>query len=295
MNKKVFMRIVNDLSCDEYFTLRYNVVKQVGLSPIQKCTAAMRMLVYGMLGDACDEYVKIGSSTAIECLKRFCDGVVHLYEGFYLRKPNGEDLERLLRVAKDRGFPHMIGSIDYMHWEWKNCPVGWQGQFTGGHQGTAMVILESVASFDLWIWHAFFGFPGTLNDINVLDRSPVFDDVEQGKTPKVNFIVNRRHYDLTYYLADGIYPKWPIFIQSIRGPQGEREKLFVERQQAYRKDVEQTFGVLQSRFQIIRQPARLWDLSDLSTIMRACIILHNMIVEDERVNYAYNQGLAEYD
>ncbi|GAA0147778.1 hypothetical protein LIER_07396 [Lithospermum erythrorhizon] len=161
-NKKVFMRIVNDLSCDEYFTLRYNAAKQVGLSPIQKCTTAMRMLPYEMPGDAYDKYVKIGLSTAIECLKRFCDGVVHLYEGIYLRKPNGEDLERLLRVVEDRGFSGMIGSIDYMHWEWKKCPVGWQRQFTGGHQGTATVILEAIASFRsldmaciLWIaWYS---------------------------------------------------------------------------------------------------------------------------------------------
>jgi hypothetical protein len=31
-----------------------------------------------------------------------------------------------------------------------------------------------VASQDLWIWHAFFGMPESLNDINVLDRSPIF-------------------------------------------------------------------------------------------------------------------------
>ena len=24
-------------------------------------------------------------------------------------------------------------------------------------------------SFDLWIWHAFFGLPGSNNDINVLE------------------------------------------------------------------------------------------------------------------------------
>ncbi|GAA0150709.1 hypothetical protein LIER_09587 [Lithospermum erythrorhizon] len=179
MHKKVFMRIVNDLSSEyEYFTLRYDAAKKVGLSPIQKCNAAIRMLAYGMPGDACNEYVKIGASTAIECLKEFCKGVIHLYEGIYLRKPNTEDLERLLRVAEDRGFPGMIGSIDCMHWEWRNCPVGWQGQFRGGHQGAATIILEAVSSFDLWIWHVFFGLPGTLNDINVLDRSPVFDDLE---------------------------------------------------------------------------------------------------------------------
>jgi len=45
--------------------------------------------------------------------------------------------------------------------------------------------------------------------------------------------------------------------------------------------VERAFGVLQSRFAIIRGPARPWDIETLALIMRACIIMHNMIVEDE--------------
>jgi len=125
-----------------------------------------------------------------------------------------------------------------------------------------------------------------LNDINVLDRSPVFDDVEQGKTPSVNFYVNQRPYDMTYYLADGIYPSYPTFVKSIRLPQSEPDKLFAQHQEGCRKDIERAFGVLQARFKIIREPARLWDIADLSIIMRSCIILHNMIVEDERDSYA---------
>ncbi|KAK2354305.1 hypothetical protein QL285_091842 [Trifolium repens] len=46
------------------------------------------------------------------------------------------------------------------------------------------------------------------------------------------------------------------------------------------------FGVLQTRFKIIRELARLWDIDDLSIIMRSCIILYNMIVEDERDSYS---------
>jgi hypothetical protein len=30
------------------------------------------------------------------------------------------------------------------------------------------MILETVATHDLWIWHAYFGMPGGCNDINVL-------------------------------------------------------------------------------------------------------------------------------
>ena len=65
-------------------------------------------------------------------------------------------------------------------------------------------------------------------------------------------------------------------------------------QEAYRKDVEQAFGVLQSRYTIIQYPGRLWDQAELTYIMKTVIILHNMTVEDEEAsefegNYEYNQ------
>lgn len=40
--------------------------------------------------------------------------------------------------------------------------------------------------------------------------------------------------------------------------------------------------MLQARFAIISRPARLWKNKDLDVVMKACIIMHNMIVEDER-------------
>jgi hypothetical protein len=53
-------------------------------------------------------------------------------------------------------------------------------------------------------------------------------------------------------------------------------------QEALRKDVERAFGVLQACFAIVAQPARGWSSKNLNQIMITCIILHNMIVEDER-------------
>ena len=52
-------------------------------------------------------------------------------------------------------------------------------------------------------------------------------------------------------------------------------------QEGYRKDMERAFGVLQARFAIIKRP-RFWDKRVLHDIMTACVILHNMTVEDER-------------
>jgi hypothetical protein len=68
------------------------------------------------------------------------------------------------------------------------------------------IILEAVASQDLWIWHAFFGMPRSLNDINVIDRSPIFAALAEGRTTPVNYTINGHEYTMGYYLADEIYP-----------------------------------------------------------------------------------------
>ncbi|XP_074325375.1 uncharacterized protein LOC141662739 [Apium graveolens] len=297
MGRHVFLRIVDALSnFDPYFQQRIDAVGRKGLSPLQKCTAAIRMLAYGISADAVDDYVRIGETTAIECLKRFVSGVITIFEGEYLRTPNSNDVQRLLQMGEARGFPGMMGSIDCMHWQWKNCPKAWKGMFMNGHKGVATIVLEAVASSDLWIWHAFFGVAGSNNDINVLDRSPVFDEVLQGRAPEVNYTINGNNYNTGYYLTDGIYPEWTTFVKTIPRPQNEKRKLFSKYQESQRKDVERAFGVLQARFAIVRGPARFWDKADLGRIMRACIIIHNMIVEDERDTYATQFGpLPIYD
>jgi hypothetical protein len=66
------------------------------------------------------------------------------------------------------------------------------------------MILEAVASQDLWIWHSFFGLLGFLNDINVLQRSPLFQRLTSRTSP-VEYFVNGNKYTMGYYLADGIY------------------------------------------------------------------------------------------
>jgi hypothetical protein len=47
------------------------------------------------------------------------------------------------------------------------------------------------------------------------------------------------------------------------------------------KDVEHAFRVLLSRFAIIANLCRLWNMNTMKDFMNACIILYNMIIEDE--------------
>ena len=60
--------------------------------------------------------------------------------------------------------------------------------------------------------------------------------------------------------------------------------------------MERAFGVLQAGFAIVRNPALSWDPMKVGMIMKACIILHNMIVEDERDTYSpYGYEIPDHD
>ncbi|GJX14900.1 ALP1-like protein [Tanacetum coccineum] len=106
-------------------------------------------------------------------------------------------------------------------------------------------MLEAVASQDLWIWHAFYGMAGANNDINVLDNSPLFNDLLDDLAHVVPYVVNGVEYRNGYYLADGIYPEWASFFKSFTVVTDPKHMNFKQHQESARKDVERAFGVLQ--------------------------------------------------
>jgi hypothetical protein len=109
----------------------------------------------------------------------------------------------------------------------------------------------------------FFGIAGANNDINILNRSNLFTQVLQGRAPEAESMVNGTEYNMGYYLADGIYPEWATFVKTIPLPQCDKDKLFAAHQEGARKDVERAFGVLQARFAILRNPARMWRMKGI--------------------------------
>jgi hypothetical protein len=123
--------------------------------------------------------------------------------------------------------------------------------------------------------------PESCNDINVLQRSPLFAKLAAHDTPPVEFQANGRTYHMPYFLADDIYPKWSTFVKPVVAPKGKNESDFHSAQVTARKDVERAFGILQAQFAIVRGLSKFWEQENLWYIMTACIIMHNMIIENE--------------
>uniref|UniRef100_A0A0D3AUP2 No apical meristem-associated C-terminal domain-containing protein n=1 Tax=Brassica oleracea var. oleracea TaxID=109376 RepID=A0A0D3AUP2_BRAOL len=220
--KPLFMHIVDRLSNEIlYFREKKDGLRRISLSPLQKCTAAIRVLAYGSAADAVDEYLRLGETTTWLCVENFVEGIIYLFGDEYLRRPTPADLQRLLDVGEYRGFLAMIGSIDCMHWEWKNCPTAWKGQYSRG-SGKPTIVLETY-----------------LSEMN-------------------NF--------------------YPIYSSTTR----VANSFICSTSRSCPKRCRACFW---SPASSLCHSAVFWDKVKIGKIMRACIILHNMIVENERDVY----------
>ncbi|GKB57977.1 putative nuclease HARBI1 isoform X2 [Tanacetum coccineum] len=89
-------------------------------------------------------------------------------------------------------------------------------------------------------------------------RRPSVEDVER---------ILHLHSEHHGFPADGIYPEWATIVKSFPCPQDPQRKKFKEMQEAARKYMEREFGVLQSRWAIIRGAARFWHPKTMNDII----------------------------
>ena len=93
MRKHLFEHIMHTLGdWSPYFSRRYDAFGKKGFSPLQKCTAAMRMLAYGVPADYIDDTLSMAETTSLECLREFAKGIRENFGEVYLRRPTEEDV-----------------------------------------------------------------------------------------------------------------------------------------------------------------------------------------------------------
>jgi hypothetical protein len=125
MRGALFVRIIDTIAAyDPYFIQTRDATSLLDLSTIQKYTCAMWLLAYGVSYDSTEESLRLAESTTMKCLYRFVQAVRACFEYMYLRKPTQSDILEQMDVNESRGWLGMFASLDYMHYKWKNCPVG---------------------------------------------------------------------------------------------------------------------------------------------------------------------------
>lgn len=266
--------------------LKPDALGRMGISPLVKVMCALRQIAYGIPSDLSEELFNVSETTARKCLVEFCTSVLNCFASLYLREPNISDLERIERQFARAGFPGCIGCLDCAGWSWKNCPVALQG-IMKGKDGEPTLRMEAICDLDLWVWSFQFGLPGAFNDLNILEVSNHFNRVLAGEFPQVepSYTLSGEVFNWYYYLTDGIFPAWKIFIKSVQEAGTARLTWYKARQEGARKCVERLFGVLFRRFKIMFIPSEIWSVAIMTSVAKAAIVMHNMIVESRRDSY----------
>lgn len=246
----------------------------------------MRCIAYGSPADSLDEYCALGESTTMRALKELCSSTVACFASEWLRGPNESELRDIESQSRRVGFAGCIGALDCAGWDWSACPRALQGAMNGKER-RPVVRMEVICVMNPRIWHLCFGFPRSMSDLNILSVSPHCAEILTGRFPSMqpSYTIGGESFDWFYYLVDGIYPPWRIFLSTIAIPTSTKEMKYKALHESVRKCIERVFGVLFKRFGMISRPSRLWFSNDMTTIMQACVIIRNMLTEYRESSY----------
>ena len=271
-------------SYDRWWTVRYDCTKRRSIMPVVKLLAALKLLCYGISFSGFQDYFQMGESTARLCVRKFSRALVlnNNINSLYLRKMNKSDARRVEEMHHEvHGIHGMLGSLDVNQIRWGNCPTEQKGQHVG-KSSVPTLGLEAVADHNLWFWHWCFGWPGSMNDINIWDRSTLLASFLDGSFSELDFefTVNGEVFNKLFFLVDGIYPRLARFLKTISVALTKIDRLLARWQEGKRKDVERAFGVWEKKFHSMVYPMQLFEVEDMYYVVGGCICLHNMMVAE---------------
>ena len=271
---------------DKFFIDGTDITGRRRVSVDAKILISLKYLAYGSSVNSFRDYFQIGESTALLAVKKVTSCIAKsVFQKKYFSFFTPMDAKRVEALHfKKHGIRGLLGSLDCSHFVWGNCPVAHHGQFQG-KEGRPTIVVEALADYNLYAWHAVFGYCGTLNDINIWDTSYLLQSLCDGTFSGLDFpfTIGGEVFHSLFMLVDGIYPCLARFVKPISVPVGKRETLFSLWQESTRKTIERFFGVFKKKFHFFNRPIPFGFMADIIYIFYCCVILHNMAVV-ERLN-----------
>lgn len=211
-----------------------------------KLLVCFRILATGAALDLFDDVTYMSEASIRYYFRQFVIHLMNLYGFmFFNRRPTASELDTVSSQYAQLGFPGCIGAVDCMHYVWKNCPARDKGQYLNSRNSkSATLQCEAWCDHDRYIWSWYSGRPGTNNDLNILAHSPLFNDIFNntfrcGRMSGYSIHSNFNIFHRFYFLVDGIYPRWPIFVR----PFGKYASRLEKNSPHYKRLLEKTLNV----------------------------------------------------
>lgn len=169
------------------------------------------------------------------------------------------------------GIPGIIGAIDGCHIAIQAPPHNAVDYYNRNNYHS--VILQAVCNDKLQFTDIFVGKPGRLHDGRVFRLSPLYD-VLMGVAPPVN--------ESQHMLGDSAYPLLPFLLKPYRdnGHLTNIQSTFNSKMSSIRSIIEQTFGLLKSKFRRLKY-LHMARTDMIPSVITAACVLHNLIIASD--------------
>jgi hypothetical protein len=170
----------------------------------------VKTLAYGVPLHTFINYFQMFPEYARDCCKEFDKALKRIHMKEFLRLPSATDLKSIVKLHKSvHSVNGLLGSLDCTHTFWKKCPKAWQGLYKT-KELKPLKVLEAFADYELFLWHASYGYTGTLNDNTILSLPPfmerllggTFHEVEQ-EAVVIPFEIMDEEFAKLFFPVDG--------------------------------------------------------------------------------------------
>ena len=256
---------------------------------IIKVLAALRYLGKGVDYDTLEEMAHVSASLLKKFIPKFIDWYLVTFYPSQVYLPEGEELERNLKVYEKLGTPGAYAETDGTHVAWDACPAGIRARFVG-KEGYPTIAFNVTVTHNKRVIHVAPWCAGAVNDQTQAQHDPLMCDLKLGRIhPEIEYrLYDEREVLIVhkglYLIVDNGYHQWRCCQAPLKHAMSDGAAMWSERMESIRKAVECVFGIMKKRFRILRHAFTLRDPRRIESIFRMCCALHNMILEHDKLD-----------
>ncbi|XP_050339370.1 uncharacterized protein LOC126765690 [Bactrocera neohumeralis] len=257
----------------------------------ERLAVTLRFLASGDSFKSLSVDFRIAPNTISIFVPEVCDAIYKALKNEYLQVPNNEQMwiDIAQKFSDKWNFPHCIGAVDGKHIVMKAPPRS--GSTFYNYKGTNSIVLMAIADADYRFIYIDVGCNGRVSDGGVFGKSTFQKALDNNtlRLPLPQPLLNRDR-DCPYLLvADDAFRMQKHILKPYPGKNlTAGQRIFNYRLSRARRVVENAFGIMAKRFQILYRPIQLNE-HKTTQITLACCALHNFLIKK---NASYLEGLT---
>ncbi|KAG5863759.1 hypothetical protein JTB14_030616 [Gonioctena quinquepunctata] len=257
------------------------------ISVHERLSATLRFLATGRSYKDLEFTTFMSKQSLSEIIPETCVAIYKVLKNKCLKFPESE--QEWLAIAADFErkwqYPHCLGSVDGKHI--RIIPPKGGGSYYFNYKKTHSIVLMAVANANCEFIYCDVGTNGRISDGGVLSHTTFYEKLVNNdlQIPKPAGMPNSNEIVEYTFVGDEAFAMRPDLIKPYSSEALNRERrIFNYRLSRARRTIENTFGILASRFRIFHTAINL-KMETIDKVVLTCCVLHNFLRQKSPQHY----------